>query len=148
MERFENTFKSSPKIKETLETSKNPEEYVPAFDVQQEVLAMYGIKVKKLEEGSYNREGTLEDPAIKKDIYMSFVKELETGNTYPLEFILSEKLLTKEELVAYGIASQKETALQILRTTQGQQRSRDKDAFIESGVLTQEEAQEAMYSSI
>lgn len=147
MERFENNFNSDPKNEDLLMGSPVLEEYVPAFDVLQEALAMYEIKVRKLEEGSYDREGTLEDPAIKKKMYVSLVQELETQNPHLLELILGEKLLTKEELVAYGIASQKETALQILKTTKGQQRSRNKDTFIEAGILTQKEAQEAMYNS-
>jgi hypothetical protein len=148
MERFENNFNSDPKNEDLLMGSHEQEVYVPAFHVQQEALAMYGIEVKEQEEGSYDTEGTLEDPAIKKKMYLSLIQELEAKNTHLLEFILGEKLLSKEELVAYGITSQKETALLLLKTMRGQQRSRDKETFIESGILTQEEAQEAMYSSI
>ena len=147
MERFENNFNSDPENNDVHVESLEREVYVPAFHVQQEALAMYGIQVKALEEGSYDREGTLEDPTVKKKMYTSLVQELEAQNTYLLEFILSEKLLSKEELLAYGITSQKETALLILKTARGQQRSRDKDTFIESGILTEEEAQEAMYTS-
>ena len=148
MEQFKNNFNTSPHEKNDVENIPETEVYVPAFHVQQEALAMYGIKVKEPEEGSYDREGTIEDPTVKKKMYSSLVQELQAKNTHLLEFILSEKLLSKEELVAYGIASQKETALEILKTTRGQQRSRDKGTFIESGILTEEAAQEAMYSSI
>lgn len=147
MKRFENNFNSDPENNDVHVESLEREVYVPAFHVQQEALAMYGIQVKALEEGSYDREDTLEDPTVKKKMYTSLVQELEAQNTYLLEFILSEKLLSKEELLAYGITSQKETALLILKTARGQQRSRDKDTFIESGILTEEEAQEAMYTS-
>ena len=62
MEQFKNNFNTSPHEKNDVENIPETEVYVPAFHVQQEALAMYGIKVKEPEEGSYDREGTIEDP--------------------------------------------------------------------------------------
>lgn len=145
MDHFDKKFTNEPVAYNTQEELPERDVYVPAFHVQQEALAMYGIQVTERIEGSYDKEGTLEDPRVKQKMYSSLVDELQAKNTHLLEFILSEKLLSKEELVAYGITSQKETALEILKTTKGQQRSRDKNTFIESGTLTEEEAQNAMY---
>jgi len=145
MDHFDKKFTSELVVHDTQEDPQERDVYVPAFHIQQEALAMYGIQVKEYQEGSFDREGTLLDPTIKKKMYSSLLQELQAQNTHLLEFILGEKLLSKEELVAYGITSQKETALEILKTTKGQQRSRDKNTFIESGILSQEEAQEAMY---
>ncbi len=148
MEDFKNNLNTIPLHQEDPENHIKKDVYVPAFHVQQEVLEMYGIRVKEQTPGSYDVEGTLEDPKIKTKIYESLVQELQAKNTYPLEFILSEGLLSKEELKTYGITSEKDIALEILKTTKGQQRSRDKGTFIEAGILTTDEASEAMYSSI
>ncbi len=147
MEPFDNNFNANPNPQDPLDDVPEREMYVPAFHVQQEALAMYGIHVKEREEGSYDRNDTLEDPVVKKKMYTHLVSELQAKNTYLLEFILAEKLLSKEELITYGITSQKETALGILKSTKGQQRTRDKDTFIEAGILTEEEAQNAMYAT-
>ena len=148
MEDIKNNLNTIPPYPEDPQNLVEKDVYVPAFHVQQEALAMYDIRVKEQAPGSYDVEGTLEDPKIKIKMYESLVQELQAKNTYLLEFILSEGLLSKEELKTYGISSQKHISLEILKTTQGQQRSRDKGTFVDSGILTTNEASEAMYSSI
>lgn len=136
---------NSPTI---LEDSSEQEIYVPKFSIIQEALKFYGINVVENTRENFNINNTLSDPKIKKILYSTLVEELKTGNTHLLEFVLSEKLLKQEELIKYGIHSQRETAILILKNMKGQQRARDIDSFLESGMITQKEAQELKYSVI
>lgn len=151
MERLENNFNDAPENFNlgSLDQVSSPEieEYVPQFFVTQEALQFYGIDVHERTPENPSIEGTLDDREIKRKIYDTLVQELQSGNTHLLEFILSEKLLTKYELHDYGIDTQKETAKKILKNMTGQQRAKDIDSFLESGIFTENEALDLKYSA-
>lgn len=122
-------------------------EYVPEFSVTEEALKFYGIDVRERTRDNLSTEGTLDDIEIKNKIYTTLVQEFQSGNTHLLEFVLSEKLLSKDELQKYGISSLKETAYKILENMHGQQRVKDIESFLESGIFTEDEALDARYAT-
>lgn len=143
--RGESALGDEPSSPEELDAEKDV--YVPEFSVIEESLKFYGIHIKERTSEYTDIENTLDDPKIKSILYATLVQELRTGNTDLLEFVLAKNLLTKSELEKYGIASQKNAALLVLKNMRGQQRARDIDSFLESGIFTRAEALELKFSN-
>ena len=135
-----------PSVEEPIDDSPVREEFVTDFDLKQEVLLMFGIHVKEKLPHIHDITGTLEDPVIKDKMYDALVRELQSGSTYALDFMFNENLLSKTYLEKKGLRKLKDVALHILQNTKGHQRTNDKDLFINTGILTQEEARDAFYT--
>jgi hypothetical protein len=144
---FNGGRETSPNEQEVFIATPEEEVYVPQFAVTEEALRFYGIEVRERTAENPNIEGTLDDIEIKNKIYTTAVQELKTGNTHFLEFVLSEKLLSKDELQKYGISTLKETAYKILEHMHGQQRAKDIETFRDSGLFTEDEALDARYAT-
>lgn len=121
--------------------------YVTPHYLIEEILRSYGIEIKEKDEHTENIVGTIDDPMIKDQMYEAVVNELNNGSTYALEFMLEDKLLSHEDLIQRGVRNCKEAAIKLLRTSTGVQRTRDKESFIASGILTPMEAADVLYSS-
>lgn len=126
------------------ETKEDTIEFVPKFNhIQEDLKAMFTIEVAD--------ERSLFSPQTKDLMYAKVVEDLKLNSPYALDYMFEEelnkkKLLTREELQERGIQHMKPEALQILQTTTGTwQRTRAKNLFIDTGILTPEEANDAIY---
>lgn len=121
--------------------------FVSTFALLQEVLKIFDIEVREKRPDDSTIEGTVEDPRIKDQMYDAVVRELHNGSTYALEFMLGEELLSRQDFQKHGAKNLKDIACKILQESKGAIKNRDRDSFINSGILTPTEAADAFYSS-
>ena len=116
-------------------STKQPEavEFVPKFThVKEDLLSLFNIQITS--------EASLQYPWVKDEMYAKIIKEIKLGTPFALDYFFEEKLLTKDELASRGFQELKPYAMTILEKYKGIRRTRAKDLFINSGLLTEEEA--------
>jgi hypothetical protein len=129
------------------ETSTSPEHqeslvYMSPFEIKEEILKLFGINVTKEDFDEY---GNIKNPTIKDQVYEALLEELEEGKSATLEFVITDKLLSKEDLQERGLEKLKQPSLALLQKSKGQARSNEIKWCIESGILTQAEIGDALY---
>ena len=142
MERLFTRTDSAPENSEerALEVQQTPDtlEFVPKFNhIQEDLLYLFNVQVTS--------ESSLHYPFVKDEMYTKVVEELKLGTPFALDYMFEEKLLTKDELHARGIQELKPYAKTILAKYKGIRRTRAKDLFIDSGLLTEDEADPIHY---
>jgi hypothetical protein len=119
--------------------TKQPEalEFVPKFThLQEDLLYLFNIQITS--------EASLRYPWVKDEMYAKTIEELKLGTPFALDYFFEEKLLTKDELASRSFQELKPYAKTILEKYKGIRRTRAKDLFIDSGLLTEEETKDRL----
>lgn len=144
MESFNEKINASPENfvprPETEEISPEVHEFVPKFEhIKEDLGNLFNIEVTS--------ETSLTYPWVKDELYQKVVEDFTAGKPFALDYMFEEGLLTKEDLEKRGIQDMKPQALTIIKTIKGPRLTRIKDLFMSTGILTQEEVGDALYSS-
>lgn len=143
MESSNNSFNASPqtppRTPEVIEVIASP------FAIKQEVLRIFNIEAT---EDDFERSGDtyiLQNQEIKNRVHEEIIKGLREGNSANLEFAFHDGLLSKSEITYKNSTEIKELAIAILLQTKDQRRASEKRLFVDSGILTEEEAGDSLY---
>ena len=103
--------------------------YEPKFiHIKEDLENLFQVKVTS--------EVSLRYPWVIDELYNAAIKELEQGTPFGLDYMIDEKLLTKEDIQERGITNEMRTnALAILEKYKGPRFTRAKEVFKESGIL-------------
>lgn len=108
-------------------------EYVEAFkEIQEDLKFMFAIHVEN--------EDDLSSPLIKDKLYEKVIEDLNAGKPFALDYMVEEKLLSKDDIIGRGIQNYKPQVIEILKKIKGPIGRRMKDLIVNVGILSEEEA--------
>lgn len=114
-------------------------EYEPKFKQHQEDLKyLFAIDV--------HDEASLSNPFLKNEMYEKVLDDFKEGKPFALDYMFEEGLLTRDDLESRGIKNLKEQALKILGTFKDPRFTSIKKLFINTGIITEEEASRLAHS--
>jgi len=140
MNNFSGPEKISPPIVVPENSSPEAIEYVSKFHhLKEDLENLFNIEVTS--------ETSLSYPWVKDGMYEKVIEDFNVGKPFALDYMFEEGLLTKEDLEARGIKNLKPQALDILKTFKDPRLTTVRNLFINTGILTEEEARGTAGSS-